>query len=145
MGKDSTWGAGALEDDLLGGDHGEASSDVLAHGVAKLGPGAALERALAEAGAGELAHARGGGDLDLVPLVVEAVLNRALHPVLVGALDHARREEEVEVVPPVVLVELPPPQLRRTRERRRRHCWGGVGRFLRSLLSLRSGKKTKKP
>ena len=46
-GKDRTGGARALEDDLLGGDHGEAGAGVLVGGIAELGPGSALEGALA--------------------------------------------------------------------------------------------------
>lgn len=108
----TTWGAWALKDDLLGGHHGEPRADVLLHGVAELGPRAALDGALGEAGAGDLADAEGPGDLHLVPLVVEAILDHLLEPILVGPGDHARREQEVEV-PLVVLLELPPPDLLR--------------------------------
>jgi len=122
-----TWGLGALEEDLLGGDHGEPGAGVLLDGVAELGPLAALDGAAGEAGLGELADAGGGGDLDLVAVVVEAVLDDPLEAVLVGPHDDARREEEVEVAA-VVLFELAPPDLL-LRRRRRRHgacarVWG---------------------
>ena len=48
----------------------------------------------------------GGGDLDLVAIVVEAVLNDLLEVVLVRPDDDTGREEEVEVAA-VVLLELP--------------------------------------
>lgn len=76
-------------------------------GVAELGPGPALNGALAEAGLGEFAHAGGGGDLDLVAIVVELVLDHLLNPVLIGADHLARRQEEVEVFT-VVLLQLAP-------------------------------------
>ena len=108
-----TWCTWALEDDLLSGDNGEPRAGVVAAGgVAELGPVAALDGRLGEARAGELADAGGGGDLHLVAVVVEAVLDRLLEPVLVGPDDDAGREEEVEVAP-VVLLELAPSDLRR--------------------------------
>jgi len=60
------------------------------NGVAELGPRATLDGALAEARVGELTRARGGGDLDLVALVVESVLHHLLDPVLVWP-DHLPR------------------------------------------------------
>lgn len=116
-GRIDTRGAGALEEDLLGGDHGEPGAGVLLEGVAELGPLAALDGAAGEARLGELADTGGGGHLDLVAVVVEAVLDDLLEAVLVGPHDDAGREEEVEVAA-VVLVELSPPDLLL---RRRRH------------------------
>lgn len=72
-----------------------------------LGPGPALDGALAEAGLGELAYAGGCGDLDLVAVVVELVLDHLLYTVLIGADYLTRRQEEVEVLS-VVLLQLPP-------------------------------------
>ncbi|RZR82606.1 hypothetical protein BHM03_00009058 [Ensete ventricosum] len=76
--KDRTSDSGALEEDLLGGDRGEAGAGVLVFGVAKLGPGPALDGEIAESGAG------GGSDAHLAALVVEPVLDHYLHYVLVG-------------------------------------------------------------
>jgi len=53
-----TWGPGALEEDLLGGDHGEPGAGVLLDGVAELGPLAALDGAAGEAGLDELTLSR---------------------------------------------------------------------------------------
>lgn len=77
-------------------------------GVAELGPGAALDGAFAETRVGELARARGGGDLHLVPVLVELVLDHLLYPVLVGPYHLPRRQEEVQILS-VVLLERPKP------------------------------------
>ena len=61
---------GALEEDLLGGDHGEPGAGVFLDGIAELGPLAALDGAAGEAGLGELADAGRDDDLDLVAVVV---------------------------------------------------------------------------
>ena len=76
----ATWGLGALEEDLLGGDHGEPGASVLLDGVAELGPLAALDGAAGEAGLGELADAGGGGDLDLVAVVVNHTIQSLVTP-----------------------------------------------------------------
>jgi len=107
-----TNGLGAFEEDLFGGDHGEAAAHVFVDGVAELGPGAALDGAFAETRVGELARARGGCDFDLVAVLVELVLNDLLYAVFVGPYDLPRRQEEVEILA-VVLLQLAPPQLRR--------------------------------
>ena len=73
------------------------------NGVAELGPGATLDGALAEARVGELTRARGGGDLDLVALVVESVLHHLLDPVLVWPDHLPRRQQEVQVLRVVLL------------------------------------------
>ena len=58
----ATWGSWALEEDLFGGDHGEARAVVgPLDGVAELGPRAALHGAPGEAGVREAAGAGGGG------------------------------------------------------------------------------------
>ncbi|WVZ14696.1 hypothetical protein V8G54_012262 [Vigna mungo] len=118
--RDVTKRLGAFEEDLFGGDHGEAAADVFVDGVAELGPGATLDGTFAETGVGELTGARGGGDLDLVSVVVELVLNYFLDAVLVRAYDLSRREEEVQILA-VILLQLAPPQLRRFRRRHRRN------------------------
>lgn len=94
-------------------------------GVAELGPVAALDGALTQAGVGELPDAGGGDDPDLVSVFLELVLDHLLDPVLVGANDLARRQEEVKVLA-VVLVELSPSYLRRLGRvlGQRRHGWG---------------------
>lgn len=84
----------ALEEDLFGGDHGEAAraSVVPLDGVAELGPRAALNGAPGEARAREAAGAGGGDDLDLVALAVEAVLDHRPEAARVGPEDDPRRE-----------------------------------------------------
>lgn len=91
MEKMDTWGSGPFEEDLFGGDHGKARSNILMDSVTKLGPRAALDGVLAEAGIGELSDAGSSGDLHFVTLVVELVLDDFLDPVLVGAYDLLRR------------------------------------------------------
>ncbi|KAI4384499.1 hypothetical protein MLD38_002647 [Melastoma candidum] len=86
-------GPGALEHDLLCGHHGEAAPDILVNGVAELRPAPPLDGTFAEPGLGELPDAGDGGDLDLVAVVVELVLDSLLDAVLVGT-DHPRRREE---------------------------------------------------
>ena len=75
-----TWGLGALEEDLLGGDHGEPGAGVLLDGVAELGPLAALDGAAGEAGLGELADAGRDDDLDLVAVVVNHTIQSLVTP-----------------------------------------------------------------
>lgn len=115
-----------LKDDLFGGDHGEPATDVLVDGVAELGPRAALDGALAEAGIGEFPDSRGGDDLDLVAIVVELVLNHLLDPVIVGSDHLARRQEEGQVLS-VVLLELSPPELSRLGRVLGQRCHGCGG------------------
>ena len=76
-----------LEEDFLGGDHGEPSSDVLMHRVAELRPRSALDGLLAKPSICELASASGGCDLNLIAIVVELVLNHLLDLVLIR-IDH---------------------------------------------------------
>lgn len=103
---------GAFKEDLFGGDHGEPAPHVLVYGVPELGPGPALDGALAEASVGELADAGGGGDLDLVSFLVELVLHHLLYPVVVWPDHLTRREEEVEApLAVVVFFELSPTDL----------------------------------
>lgn len=104
----------ALQEDLFGGDHGEARAGVVPiDSVAELGPRAALDGAPGEARAREAAGAGGCGDLDLVALVVEAVLDHLQEAGRVGPEDDPRREEEVEVEVEVAfdVRELAPPEL----------------------------------
>ena len=116
----ATWGSWALEEDLFGGDHGEARAVVVPlDGVAELGPRAALDGAPGEAGVREAAGAGGGGDLDLIAAVVEAVLDHRAEAARVGPEDDPRREERAEVAP-VVVLELAPPELGRLLRRHRR-------------------------
>ena len=74
----------ALEEDFLGGDHGEPSSNILVHRIAELRPRSALNGALAKPSICELASASGGCDLNLIVIIVELVLNHLLDPVLIG-------------------------------------------------------------
>ena len=97
----------AIEEDLLSGDHGEPRSGGLLGGVAELGPRAALD---GPPRAAHLADPRGGGDLDLVALVVDVVLDHLLQAVGVGPDDDRRREEHAEVeVAAIVVEEIAPP------------------------------------
>jgi len=112
----ATWGSWALEEDLFGGDHGEARAVVVPlDGVAELGLRAALDGAPGEAGVREAAGAGGGGNLVLVAVVVEAVLDHRPE----AARDNLRRKEGAEVVA-VVLLELDQPELVRLPRRPRR-------------------------
>ena len=116
----ATWGSWALEEDLFGGDHGEAQAVVVPlDGVAELGLRAALDGAPGEAGVREAAGAGGGGNLVLVAVVVEAVLDHRPEAARVGPEDDPRWEEGAEVVAAVVL-ELAPPELVRLLRRHRR-------------------------
>lgn len=108
----------ALENNLLGGDHGEPSTDVLMDSVTELGPGAALYGALAEAGVSKFPSTRGSGDLNLVAVVIEPVLNDLLDPVLVGPDHLPRRQQEVQVLC-IVLLQFPPSELRLLRRSHR--------------------------
>lgn len=105
-----TSSARAFKEDLLRGHHSEAAADVLVHGIAELGPGAALDGTLAEASFGELADARGCGNLNLVSVLTEFVLDHLLNPALVGADNLLRRQQEIQILA-VFLVELSPSQL----------------------------------
>jgi len=62
-----------------------------------------LDGAAGEARPRELADAGGGGDPDLVAVVVKAVLDDLLEPVIVGPDHDPRQEEEVEVTSEVLL------------------------------------------
>ncbi|KAK7857525.1 hypothetical protein CFP56_017069 [Quercus suber] len=97
----------ALEEDFLGGDHGEPSSDVLVNCVAELRPRSALDGALAKPRISELTSASGGCDLNLIAIVVELVLNHLLDPVLVGTDHLPWRQQKVQVLS-VVLIQLSP-------------------------------------
>ena len=79
------------------------------HGIAKLGPGSALDGALTEPGLGKFANASSGGDLDLVAIVGELVLDHLLDAVVVGSDYLTRRQEEIEILP-IVFFELAPPE-----------------------------------
>jgi hypothetical protein len=57
-----------------------------------------------------------GCNLELVPLVVESVLDHLLDPVLVGPLDDARRDEAVQIAA-VIFIELAPPEFISSRAR----------------------------
>lgn len=83
-------------------------------GGAELGPGTSLDGALVEAGPGDLADAGDGGDLHLLAVLVELVLDDPLRAALVGADDLRGREQVAEVVG-VVLLQLSPSDLRRCR------------------------------
>jgi len=120
----TTSGSWALEEDLFGGDHGEARAGVVPlDGVAELGPRAALDGAPGETRAREEAAGAGGGDdLDLVALAVEAVLDHPPEAARVGLDDDPRREEEeAEVAGTVIVRELAPLVLALLRRHRRRH------------------------
>ena len=130
----ATWGSWALEEDLFGGDHGEARAVVVPlDGVAELGPRAALDGAPGEAGVREAAGAGGGGNLVLVAVVVEAVLDHRPEAARVGLEDDPRREEGAEVVAAVVLELAPPELVRLLRRHRRLHGSLSLARTPRAL------------
>lgn len=52
-------GTASLKNDFFGGNHGQATVDIVVDGVAELGPGSALDDALVE-------MSGVGGDLDLI-------------------------------------------------------------------------------
>lgn len=55
----ATRGTASLKNDFFGGNHGQATVDIVVDGVAELGPGSALDDALVE-------MSGVGGDLDLI-------------------------------------------------------------------------------
>ena len=101
----TTCGACAIEKYLLRGDHGEPRAGGLRGGIAELGPGAALDGVL---GAAHRAYLLGGGDLHLVALGVDPILDHLLDALGVGPDDDRRREEHAEVEV-VVVQEIAPP------------------------------------
>lgn len=81
------------------------------NGITELGPGSALDGAPAESGLGEFANASSGGDLDLVAVIVELVLDHLLDAVVVGSDYMTRRQEKIEILS-IIFFELPPPKFR---------------------------------
>ena len=108
---------GALEEDLLGGDHGEPGASVLLDGVAKLGPLAALDGATGEAGGvqtwgpavlkddlgGDHGEPRVGTFLDgIAELGPLAALDGAAGEAGLGELADAGRDDDLDLVAVVV-------------------------------------------
>ncbi|KAJ0833548.1 hypothetical protein HanPSC8_Chr15g0691701 [Helianthus annuus] len=83
---------GSFKQDLFSGNHGEPRTNVLMNRITKLGPTAPLEGPLAKPGLSELPDTCGGGDLDLVTIIIEFVLDHLLDPIAIGP-DHLPRRE----------------------------------------------------
>lgn len=98
-----TRGSRAFKNNFFSGDHGKVASDIFMDSIAELGPGAALDGALAEACVSQFAYASGGGDLDFVAFVVELVLDKLLNPVVIGANNLLWGQKEVEVLSVVLI------------------------------------------
>ncbi|KAF8396848.1 hypothetical protein HHK36_018483 [Tetracentron sinense] len=100
----------SLNDDFFGGNHGESATDILMNSITKLRPGASFYSSLTESSLGEFPNPSRSGNLNLVTVVVELVLDDLLNAVIVWSDNLTRWEKEIQILS-VVFFELSPSKL----------------------------------